>query len=266
MRRGVRGAAEASGALMAKITLENISHTYLPKPRAPEDWALKQLTLEWSDGGAYALLGPSGCGKTTLLNIISGLVRPTEGRVLFNAVDMTDVPTDQRHIAQVFQFPVVYDTMTVYRNLAFPLRNRGLHPSGIEQDGARDCPHARSRGLAAEACLRPYRGRQAENLARAWARPFGRQCHHVRRAAHRHRPARQVAAALQAEGAASAHRAHDDLRHARPDGGIDVRGQSCGDARGESCSDRLARRAVRAAAAYLRRAFHRLSRHERAAL
>ena len=133
MRRGARGAAEALGALMAKITLENISHTYLPKPRAPEDWALKQLMLEWSDGGAYALLGPSGCGKTTLLNIISGLVRPTEGRVLFNAVDMTDVPTDQRHIAQVFQFPVVYDTMSVYRNLAFPLRNRGLHPSGIDK-------------------------------------------------------------------------------------------------------------------------------------
>ena len=94
---------------------------YCPEPRATEDWALKQLDLEWSDGGAYALLGPSGCGKTTLLNIISGLVRPTEGRVLFDGVDLTDVPTDQRHIAQVFQFPVVYDTMTVYDNLAFPL-------------------------------------------------------------------------------------------------------------------------------------------------
>jgi len=118
---------------MARIALKNISHTYLPKPRAPEDWALKQLTLEWSDGGAYALLGPSGCGKTTLLNIISGLVRPTEGRVLFNDVDLTEVPTDQRHIAQVFQFPVVYDTMTVYNNLAFPLRNRGVQSSEIKR-------------------------------------------------------------------------------------------------------------------------------------
>jgi glycerol transport system ATP-binding protein len=123
----------APGAVMAKITLENISHSYVPKPRAPEDWALKQLTLEWSDGGAYALLGPSGCGKTTLLNIISGLVRPSEGRVRFNAVDVTDIPTDQRQIAQVFQFPVVYDTMTVYANLAFPLRNRGLPPAEIDQ-------------------------------------------------------------------------------------------------------------------------------------
>jgi glycerol transport system ATP-binding protein len=116
---------EVSGALMAKITLEKLRHSYVPRPQDDQDWALKPLNIEWSDGGAYALLGPSGCGKTTLLNIISGLVRPTEGRVLFDAVDMTDVPTDRRRIAQVFQFPVVYDTMTVYDNLAFPLRNRG---------------------------------------------------------------------------------------------------------------------------------------------
>ena len=117
---------------MAKISLENIKHSYLKRPRAPEDWALKKLDLEWTDGGAYALLGPSGCGKTTLLNIISGLVRPTEGRVLFDGIDLTERPTDRRHIAQVFQFPVVYDTMTVWENLAFPLRNRGLPAAEIE--------------------------------------------------------------------------------------------------------------------------------------
>jgi glycerol transport system ATP-binding protein len=117
---------------MARITLEKLRHSYHPKPAQPSDWALKQLDIEWSDGGAYALLGPSGCGKTTLLNIISGLVRPTEGRVLFNGVDLTDVPTDRRHIAQVFQFPVVYDTMSVHDNLAFPLRNRGLPEADIK--------------------------------------------------------------------------------------------------------------------------------------
>src|SRR6266545_3119543 len=117
---------------MAKITLKNVRHSYLSRPRGPEDWALKKLDLEWSDGGAYALLGPSGCGKTTLLNIISGLVRPTEGRVLFDGVDLSDTPTDQRHIAQVFQFPVVYDTMTVFDNLAFPLRNRGMEGPEVE--------------------------------------------------------------------------------------------------------------------------------------
>ncbi len=111
---------------MARITLRNLKHTYAARPRGDQDWALKQLDMEWSDGGAYALLGPSGCGKTTLLNIISGLVRPTEGRVLFDDADLTDVATDRRQIAQVFQFPVVYDTMTVRDNLAFPLRNRGV--------------------------------------------------------------------------------------------------------------------------------------------
>ncbi len=118
---------------MATITLDSVRHTYAPRPRGPEDWALQGVDLVWSDGGAYALLGPSGCGKTTLLNIISGLVRPTEGKVMFDDVDLTDVPTDRRHIAQVFQFPVVYDTMTVYANLAFPLRNRGLPSAAIDR-------------------------------------------------------------------------------------------------------------------------------------
>ncbi len=111
---------------MARIALDGIRHTYLSQPRGEEDWALKRMTVEWSDGGAYALLGPSGCGKTTLLNIISGLLEPTEGRVLFDERDVTGLPPDQRNIAQVFQFPVIYDTMTVYDNLAFPLRNRGV--------------------------------------------------------------------------------------------------------------------------------------------
>ena len=47
------------------------------------------MTMTWNDGGAYALLGPSGCGKTTLLNIISGLITPTRGKVLFDGRDVT---------------------------------------------------------------------------------------------------------------------------------------------------------------------------------
>ena len=134
---------------MAKISLENIKHSYLKRPRAPEDWALKELDLEWSDGGAYALLGPSGCGKTTLLNIISGLVRPTEGRVLFDGVDLTERPTDRRHIAQVFQFPVVYDTMTVSGKPGVsPAQSR---PQGLRDraEGCSDRAHARSQRHAA---------------------------------------------------------------------------------------------------------------------
>ncbi len=118
---------------MAKITLEKLRHSYFPNPTSDDDWALKQLDVDWTDGGAYALLGPSGCGKTTLLNIISGLLRPTEGRVLFDERDVTDLPPDERQIAQVFQFPVVYDTMTVFDNLAFPLRNRGVEEAVVRE-------------------------------------------------------------------------------------------------------------------------------------
>jgi len=109
---------------LAKITLSKLRHSYHPNPQGPQDFALKEIDLDWKDGGAYALLGPSGCGKTTLLNIISGLLAPTEGRILFDDVDVTGLSPVERNIAQVFQFPVIYDTMTVFDNLAFPLRNR----------------------------------------------------------------------------------------------------------------------------------------------
>ena len=106
----------------------------MPTPKnGPEDYALKSIDLEWQDGGAYALLGPSGCGKSTLLNIISGLLTPSEGRILFDDREVTDLPPDQRNIAQVFQFPVIYDTMTVRDNLAFPLRNRGVAETRIAE-------------------------------------------------------------------------------------------------------------------------------------
>ncbi len=111
---------------MAKITLQNLKHSYLSDPVGTDDYALKQIDAIWEDGSAYALLGPSGCGKTTLLNIISGLLTPSEGQVLFDDQDVTHTPTTERQIAQIFQFPVVYDTMSVFDNLAFPLRNRGV--------------------------------------------------------------------------------------------------------------------------------------------
>ena len=118
---------------MARIALSRLAHAYGSDPRGPKDYALQETDLTWRQGGAYALLGPSGCGKTTLLNIISGLVVPTRGRVLFDDRDVTDLPTEARNIAQVFQFPVVYDTMTVGENLAFPLRNRKVPTNAVRE-------------------------------------------------------------------------------------------------------------------------------------
>jgi glycerol transport system ATP-binding protein len=143
---------------MARIDLDHIRHSYLANPQTDDDFALKEVHHGFADGGAYALLGPSGCGKTSLLNIISGLVAPSRGRVLFGGKDVTDLPTERRNIAQVFQFPVIYDTMTVFENLAFPLRNRGVGDADIKRRvgetleiiGLADRAHKRARGLTAD--------------------------------------------------------------------------------------------------------------------
>ncbi|MBI5256012.1 MAG: ABC transporter ATP-binding protein [Burkholderiales bacterium] len=116
---------------MARIDLD-LAHSYRPNPKEDADYALLPLKMSFDDGGAYALLGPSGCGKTTMLNIISGLVAPSHGTVKFAGEDVTRKTPQQRNIAQVFQFPVIYDTMTVAENLAFPLRNRGVAESRIQ--------------------------------------------------------------------------------------------------------------------------------------
>ncbi|MGO4915025.1 ABC transporter ATP-binding protein [Pseudogemmobacter sp. W21_MBD1_M6] len=144
---------------MAKITLDNLAHSYLKTPKSEDDFALKELNHDWADGEAYALLGSSGCGKSTLLNIISGLLHPSQGRILFNGQDVTNAPTAQRNIAQVFQFPVVYDTMTVHDNLAFPLRNRGADASYVaarvnqiaRMIGMEEMLNRKARGLTADA-------------------------------------------------------------------------------------------------------------------
>ena len=117
---------------MARISLD-LAHSYKPHPQQDSDYALLPLKMEFEDGGAYALLGPSGCGKTTMLNILSGLLVPSHGKVLFDGRDVTRASPQERNIAQVFQFPVIYDTMTVAENLAFPLKNRKLPEAQIKQ-------------------------------------------------------------------------------------------------------------------------------------
>ena len=79
---------------MARIELAGLAHSYKSNPSQASDYALRPMDMTWTDGGAYALLGPSGCGKTTLLNIISGLVKPSQGKVLFDGKDVTNLPTE----------------------------------------------------------------------------------------------------------------------------------------------------------------------------
>ena len=157
---------------MAGIVLDGIAHSYADGTSQNGNTALKSIHHEWEDGGAYALLGPSGCGKTTLLNIISGLLTPSRGRVLFNQQDVTSLPAEQRNIAQVFQFPVVYETMTVAENLMFPLRNRKL--AKVDRDarvkevlsmlGLNNLANRKARGLSADI-------KQKISLGRGLVRP-----------------------------------------------------------------------------------------------
>src|ERR1700681_4656014 len=140
---------------MARIDLVDLAHSYNGNDADLESFALKPISMTWRQGGAYALLGPAGCGKTTLLNLISGIVTPSRGKILFDGSDITPLSTQKRNIAQVFQFPVIYDTMTVGQNLAFPLKNRGMPKAAIE---------ARVNEIAALLDLTPYLPRKAERL------------------------------------------------------------------------------------------------------
>ncbi|TBR45075.1 ABC transporter ATP-binding protein [Marinomonas agarivorans] len=108
---------------MSEIHLKSLAHSYDKTASGSQVYALREMNHVWEQGGAYALLGPSGCGKSTLLNIISGLLTPSSGEVRFDGKVVNHLSPQERNIAQVFQFPVIYDSMTVFDNLAFPLRN-----------------------------------------------------------------------------------------------------------------------------------------------
>lgn len=101
---------------MVKVTLDNVSK-FFGKVKAVID-----LNLEIKDGEFVALLGPSGCGKTTTLLMIAGIYKPSKGKILFDDVDVTDLPPKDRNIGMVFQSYALYPHMTVYDNIAFPLK------------------------------------------------------------------------------------------------------------------------------------------------
>lgn len=113
---------------MATIEMVGVAHAYIPG-----EYAVRDIDLKWADGISSALLGPSGCGKTTLLKIISGLLQPTEGQVLLDGEPVNHKTPKERNIAQVFQFPVVYETLNVFDNLAFPLRNRRVPKNMVQK-------------------------------------------------------------------------------------------------------------------------------------
>jgi spermidine/putrescine ABC transporter ATP-binding subunit len=86
--------------------------------------ALSDVSLNVKSGEFATLLGPSGSGKTTALSLLSGIIQPTAGRMLIGGRDITDVPAAQRNIGLVFQSYALFPHMSVFENIAFPLRVR----------------------------------------------------------------------------------------------------------------------------------------------
>src|SRR5438876_852946 len=120
---------------MARIDLVDLAHSYSGNTADPESFALKPISMTWRQGGAYALLGPSGCGKTTLLNLISGIVTPSRGKILFDGVDITPLSTQKRNIAQVFQLTMIYVTHDQTEALTFADTVVVMHDGRVVQSG-----------------------------------------------------------------------------------------------------------------------------------
>ena len=95
--------------------------------------ALDGVDLAVASGEFIALLGPSGSGKTTMLNLVAGLVTPTAGRILINGVDATAMPPSRRGLGMVFQNYALMPHMTVFENIAFPLRVRRVAKDEIRR-------------------------------------------------------------------------------------------------------------------------------------
>jgi ABC-type sugar transport system ATPase subunit len=112
---------------MAGVTLKQIRKAY------GDHVALHGLDLQIGDGEFVSVLGPSGSGKSTLLKLIAGIEEVSSGHVYFDGRDVTQTPPERRDVAMVFQSYALYPTMTVFDNIAFPLRIRKLAKADVER-------------------------------------------------------------------------------------------------------------------------------------
>ena len=107
-----------------KVTLQNLTKKFPNRTKGGSDViAVNDFTFVIPDGKLIGLLGPSGCGKSTTLNLICGLQKPTDGKILFGEDDVTDLPPEHRGVGLVFQNYALYPHLTVKQNIIFPLQN-----------------------------------------------------------------------------------------------------------------------------------------------
>ena len=107
-----------------KVTLQNLTKKFPNRnKKQPDVIAVNDFTFEIPDGKLIGLLGPSGCGKSTTLNLLSGLQKPTSGKIFFGDDDVTGLPPEHRGVGLVFQNYALYPHLTVRQNITFPLEN-----------------------------------------------------------------------------------------------------------------------------------------------
>ncbi len=108
-----------------KVALQNLTKIFPSRNKKSDKQvvAVNNITIEIPDGKLVGLLGPSGCGKSTTLYMISGLQKPTSGKIFFGEDDVTELSTENRGIGLVFQNYALYPHMTVKQNILFPLQN-----------------------------------------------------------------------------------------------------------------------------------------------
>ena len=108
-----------------KVVLQNLTKVFPSRNKKSNEEviAVNDFTFEIPDGKLVGLLGPSGCGKSTTLYMISGLQKPTSGKIFFGNDDVTELSTENRGIGLVFQNYALYPHMTVKQNILFPLQN-----------------------------------------------------------------------------------------------------------------------------------------------
>ena len=108
-----------------KIVLQNLTKKFPNRNRKVKEdvVAVDNFTFEIPDGKLVGLLGPSGCGKSTTLNLLSGLLKPSAGKISFGEDDVTNLPPENRGVGLVFQNYALYPHLTVMQNIIFPLQN-----------------------------------------------------------------------------------------------------------------------------------------------
>jgi spermidine/putrescine transport system ATP-binding protein len=162
MQAGERERAVDVSAVEPSVRLDGVTK------RFGEFVAVRELSLDIERGEFFTLLGPSGCGKTTTLRIVAGFEDPSEGRVLLEGADVTELPPFRRPTNTVFQSYALFPHLSVEDNVAFGLRRRGVDGGEVRRRVAAELELV---GLRSEAKRKPRQlsGGQQQRVALARA-------------------------------------------------------------------------------------------------